>query len=154
MMVKLPKNLRKKLTPWENEHVVQLQVNLAWEIIQGPLYKGFTYSKSHIVFCGLASLADAVMVILIYFLLAIIYKDPLWINHINLKRILILILIGGIGAILAEMYHLSLGNWSYASSMPILSFVNAGLSPVLQFMFLPVLIFYLSLLRCENKRTH
>ena len=119
-------------------------LNFAWEIIHGPLYKGFTYSTSHIAFCGLASVADAFMVLLIYFILAIVYKDPLWIKHINLQRTLILILIGGIGAILAEMRHLSLGNWSYASSMPILPFVNAGLSPVLQFMFLPVLIFYLS----------
>ena len=54
-------------------------LNFAWEVIQGPLYKGFTYSISHIAFCGLASLADAIMVILIYFVLAIIYKDPLWI---------------------------------------------------------------------------
>jgi len=129
-------------------------LNFAWEIIQGPLYKGFTYSISHVVFCGLASLADAIMVILIYFVLAIIYKDPLWIKHINLQRTLILILIGGIGAILAEMRHLSLGNWSYASSMPVLPFVNAGLSPVLQFMFLPVLIFYLSFSQLENRRTH
>ena len=126
-------------------------LNFSWEIIQGPLYKGFTYSISHIVFCGLASLADAIMVILIYFVLAIIYKDPLWIKHINLQRTLILILIGGIGAILAEMRHLSLGNWSYASSMPVLPFVNAGLSPVLQFMFLPVLIFYLTFSQLVNR---
>ena len=119
-------------------------LNFAWEIIQGPLYTGFTYNLSHIAFCGLASVADAIMVVLIYFVLAIIYKDPLWIKHINLQRSLILILIGGIGAILAEMRHLSLGNWSYAPTMPVLPFVNAGLSPVLQFMLLPGLIFYIS----------
>ena len=81
------------------------------------------------------------MVLLIYFILAINYEDPLWIKHINLQRTLILILIGGIGAIFAEMRHLSLGNWAYGPSMPILPFVNAGISPVLQFMLLPGLIF-------------
>jgi signal transduction histidine kinase len=125
--------------------------NFAWEIIQGPFYKDFTYSISHIAFCGLASIADAIMVLLIYFVLAIVYKDPLWIKHINLQRTLILILIGGIGAILSEMRHLSLDNWSYASSMPVLPFVNAGLSPVLQFMLLPVLIFYLSFSQLVNR---
>lgn len=119
-------------------------LNFAWEIIQGPLYIGFTYSVFHIAFCGLASVADAIMVLLIYFIMTIIYKDLLWIKHINLQRALILILIGGIGAILAEMRHLSLGNWAYAPSMPILPFVHAGLSPVLQFMLLPGLIFYVS----------
>lgn len=119
-------------------------LNFAWEIIQGPLYIGFTYSISHIAFCGLASVADAIMVLLIYFVMTIIYKDPLWIKHINLPRSLILILIGGVGAILAEMRHLSLGSWAYAQSMPVLPFVYAGLSPVFQFMLLPGLIFYIS----------
>jgi hypothetical protein len=119
-------------------------LNFAWEIIQGPLYIGFNYSIFHIAFCGLASAADAIMVLLIYFVLIIIYKDLLWIKHINIQRILILILIGGVGAILAEIRYLSIGNWAYAPSMPILPFVNAGLSPVIQFMLLPGLIFYIS----------
>ena len=119
-------------------------LNLAWELIQAPLYNGFTFSVSHITFCGLAALADAIMVMLIYFSLAIIYKNPLWIQRFNFQRTFTLILIGGIGAILSEMRHLSIGTWSYTSSMPILPFVHAGLSPVLQFMVLPGLIFYLS----------
>ncbi|MDZ4808243.1 MAG: hypothetical protein SGI96_08215 [Bacteroidota bacterium] len=128
-------------------------LNFAWEIIQGPLYIGFTYSISHIAFCGLASVADAIMVLLIYFVLTIIYKDPLWIKNINLQRSLILILIGGIGAILAEMRHLSFSNWSYAPAMPVLPFVNAGLSPVLQFMLLPGLIFYVSSILLKNRKS-
>jgi signal transduction histidine kinase len=119
-------------------------LNFAWEIIQGPLYKGFEYKISHIAFCGLASVADAIMVLLIYFVLALIYKDPLWIKHLDLKRTLIIVLIGGTGAVLAEIRHLSQGNWAYAPSMPVIPFVNAGLSPVLQFMLLPVLIYYVA----------
>ena len=119
-------------------------LNFAWEIIQGPLYKGFTYKISHIGFCGLASVADAIMVLLIYFVLATVYKDPLWIKHLNLKRTLILVLVGGLGAILGEMRNLSQDNWAYAPSMPILPFVYTGLSPVLQFMLLPFLIYYVT----------
>lgn len=96
------------------------------------------------IFCGLASVADAIMVLLIYFVLALIYKDPLWIKHLNLKRTLIIVLLGGTGAVLAEIGHLSQDNWAYASSMPIIPFINVGLSPILQFMFLPVLSYYLS----------
>ena len=124
--------------------LVAFVLNFAWEIIQGPLYKNFTYSISHIAFCGLASVADTIMVLLTYFVLAIVYKDPLWIKHLNLERTLMLVLVGGIGAILAEMRFLSQGDWAYAPSMPILPFVNAGLSPVLQFMLLPVLIYYVT----------
>ena len=126
-------------------------LNFAWEIVQAPLYKDFTYRLSHIIFCGLASVADAIMVMLIYFFLAIIYKNPLWIKHINFQRTLTLVLIGGIGAVLSEMRHLSIGTWSYTSFMPTLPFVHAGVAPVLQFMILPGLIFIVSFLLCKNK---
>ncbi len=109
-----------------------------------PLYKDASFNLQHIAFCLLASVADAIMVLLLYFLFAFICKQPLWIKDLSLQRVLILMAVGGIGAILAEMRHLSQGNWAYASSMPILPFINVGLSPVLQFMFLPVLSYYLS----------
>ncbi len=124
--------------------VLSLLLNLAWEVIQMPLYKDASFDIQNIAFCGLASVADAIMVLLIYFVLALIYKEPLWIKHLNLKRTLIIVLIGGTGAVLAEMRHLSQDNWAYASLMPIVPFINVGLSPVLQFMFLPVVSYYLS----------
>jgi len=118
--------------------------NFAWEMLQMPLYEDMRLNMQTAIFCGLASVADAIMVLLIYFVLALIYKDPLWIKHLNLKRTLIIVLLGGTGAVLAEIGHLSQDNWAYASSMPIIPFINVGLSPILQFMFLPVLSYYLS----------
>jgi len=76
---------------------------------------------------------------------ALIYKNPLWVEGLTFKRVFILIVVGAIGAILAEIRHLAAGNWSYAPSMPIIPLVNAGLSPVLQFMLLPVIIYLSSL---------
>ena len=52
-------------------------LNLAWELLQGPLYKGHSYSKKSIAICTLASVADAIMVILIYFSFALIWKNPI-----------------------------------------------------------------------------
>jgi len=107
--------------------VLSFLLNLAWEVIQMPLYKDASFDIQHIAFCSLASVADAILVLLIYFVFALIYKDPLWIKHLNLKRTLIIVLIGGTGAVLAEIRHLSQDNWAYASSMPILPFINVGL---------------------------
>ncbi len=121
-------------------------LNFAWEIIQIPLYKSNVYDIQHISFCALASVADVIMVLLIYFGFALVYKNAFWIKNINIQRALLLILTGGIGAILLEMRHLSEGDWAYNSSMPIIPVVNAGISPVLQFMLLPLLIYYVSFL--------
>ena len=130
--------------------ILAFVLNFAWEIIQVPLYKNNVYDVRHISFCALATLADVIMVILIYFGFALVYKNAFWIKNINIRSALLLILTGGIGAILAEMRHLSKADWAYSSSMPIIPLVNAGISPVLQFMLLPILIYRVSLLILYN----
>ena len=119
-------------------------LNFAWEMLQMTLFLNMSPSWQSTLFCTFASVADVIMVLLLYFGFATIYKQPFWIKNINIQRSLMLILIGGIGAVLAELRHLSQGNWAYAPSMPIVPFVNVGLSPVLQFMFIPALSYYLS----------
>ena len=118
--------------------------NVSWEILQMPLFKGGVYDWQHIMFCGLASIADVIMVLIIYFGFALIYKNAFWVKNLNTKSIILLLLIGGIGAVLAEVWQLSIGTWSYTSDMPLIPVVNVGLSPVLQFMILPILIYRLS----------
>jgi len=132
--------------------VFSFLLNFTWEVIQISLYKGSSCSIGHIAFCGLASVADSIMVLLLYFGVAFIFRKPLWIQHLKWQRIAIVILIGGTGAVLAEMRHLSSGSWAYADSMPIIPIVNVGISPVLQFMVLPLLIYFLSFLLLKKYR--
>ena len=124
--------------------VLSFLLNFAWELFQVPLYIPSLYSLEHVAFCALASLADVIMVLLLYFGFALIFKNFLWIQHLNWKLIVIVILTGGAGAVLAEIRHLSLGTWAYSHSMPIIPLINVGISPVLQFMILPLLIYLLS----------
>ena len=120
-------------------------LNFAWELLQLPLYKNAAYNIEHIAFCALASIADVLMVLLLYFSFAFIFKDAFWIQDLQFKRVLLLIILGGVGAVLFEMRHLLLGSWAYDKSMPILPFVSVGITPVVQFMILPVLIYFISL---------
>ena len=119
-------------------------LNFVWELVQMPLYKDAPYTTSHIAFCALASVADALMVLLIYLVLALIFKNPFWVQNIQWQRVVIVIVIGGVGAILSEMRHLSISSWAYDDSMPIIPMVNVGLSPLLQFALLPIVIYLLS----------
>jgi hypothetical protein len=48
-------------------------LNFAWEVIQIPLYKDASFGLGHILFCALASVADAVMVLLLYFSFAFLW---------------------------------------------------------------------------------
>ena len=118
--------------------------NLIWELIQIPLYKNGSYSLEHIAFCGLASIADAILVMLLFFGSAVIFKNLFWIRDKKWQQIIIVILIGGIGAVLGEMRHLSIVSWAYADAMPIIPSLNVGLSPILQFMILPIVVYITS----------
>ena len=124
--------------------ILAFLLNFAWEIMQMPLYQGSSYSISSIGFCALASVADAIMVLLLYLGFAFILKNMFWVEFLNTQQIIFVILTGGTGAILSEMRHLSLGSWVYADAMPIIPYINVGISPVLQFMILPLLTYFLS----------
>ncbi len=124
--------------------VLAFLLNFAWELAQMPLYDRASFTINHVAFCSLGSVADALMVLLLYFGLAFIFKNPLWINPLKWQRIVIVVLTGGIGAALSEMRHLALGNWAYSDLMPLIPVLNVGVSPVLQFMILPVVTYILS----------
>ncbi len=133
--------------------ILAFAFNFAWEIIQLPLYKDYAFDIRHVSFCALASLADVMMVLLIYFVFAKIYKSPFWIKGLTFEKALFITFTGGIGAALSEMRHLSKGDWSYSSYMPVVPIIHVGLSPLLQFMLLPLLIYFVSfsiLSRFEN----
>lgn len=121
--------------------LIAFSLNFLWEVGQGPLYEGFGYDAQHIMFCALASIADMLMVLILLFGFGLLYRDVFWINYLGPKRILILIMAGTVGAITAEMWHISRGDWGYAEAMPMVPWVQVGLSPVLQFAVLPLLIF-------------
>jgi hypothetical protein len=125
--------------------VLAFLLNLAWELRQMPLYDRASFGINHVLFCALGSVADTIMVLLLYFTFTIIFKNTLWIYPLKWQWIVVVVLTGGIGAVLSEMRHLSLGNWAYSDMMPLIPIFNVGLSPVLQFMILPVLIYILSL---------
>jgi hypothetical protein len=119
-------------------------LNFAWEMLQMSLYEGMKVTLQTAMFCGVASFADVTMVMMLYYAFAVVYKDAFWAQHFTPTRILLLIVVGAIGAFLAEMLHLSNGSWKYSESMPVLPIGNVGLSPVLQFIILPLLSYRIS----------
>ena len=124
--------------------ILAILLNLAWEMIQMPLYKNMEPGLQSTIFCGMASLADALMVVLLYYGLALVYKEAFWIKKAKILQIVALMMAGSIGAVFAELRHVSSGSWSYTDAMPLVPVINVGLSPVLQFMLLPAIIYYLS----------
>ncbi len=119
-------------------------LNFLWEMAQMPLFKNMPLNWETTFFCALASIADCIMVMILYLGFSLIYKNAFWFLQPSLLRVIFLITAGGLGAILAEKKHLFLGNWAYSTYMPLVPVVDIGLSPLLQFMVLPLLIYYVA----------
>ena len=87
-------------------------LNFVWEIVHCPLYTGGAYALAHVPVLALASLADAILVDLLYLGFALIYQNGLWVRPLTPLRAFWLVVVGGMGAILSEVVHLSAGHWS------------------------------------------
>ncbi len=118
--------------------IIGFVLNFIWEILHSPLYLGYINNTHHVLISALASVADALMSILLYIGFAFILKDPYWIKLLTIKRAVLVGTVGGVGAMVSEVLHVSGGDWAYESTMPIIPILNVGLSPVLQFITLPL----------------
>lgn len=131
--------------------ILAVLLNFAWEMLQMPLYKNMELNLKSAIFCSVASITDGIMVVLLYYSFALVYKETFWIQKLKGLRIFALMMAGGTGAVVAEIRHVSSGSWSYTEAMPLLPVVDVGLVPVLQFMLLPAIIYYLSFRKIKMK---
>ena len=124
--------------------IIGFLLNLIWENVQAPLYEGFTNFWEHFMMCFWASLVDAAVILLLYALFALWYKDSFWIKHLNWKNGLVLMLVGAAIALGFEFWAFENEAWAYTERMPVVPALNIGLSPLLQMMLLPLFTFILS----------
>lgn len=119
-------------------------LNLIWEVAQRPLYEGCVGIWYHLPNCLWASIVDAIVILVFWFLFTSYYKNPFWIKHISWKDVLVLMLLGAAVAVGFEQLMAGERFWSYTDAMPVVPFLATGLSPLLQMMILPSLTFWLS----------
>lgn len=119
--------------------------NLIWENLQAPLY-GYSYVKfwQHFGMCFWATIGDVVFIVVLYGIMAWLRKNWFWILEIKIQDIVILLLLGGLGAVVIEKVALGLFAWRYTSAMPVIPWLKVGLIPVLQMLILPLWSFYLT----------
>ncbi len=109
-----------------------------------PLYDvGGLAFWEHFPMCVIATVWDAIIITGMYLIFKAAFGDYFWINNLNWKKVLPVIVLGLFVALFIEERALYDGRWAYNELMPIVPFSHAGLSPVLQMMFLPVGTFYL-----------
>ena len=78
---------------------ISLFLNFVWENLQAPLYQGYSNFWQHLPICSIASLGDVLIILLLYFILAIFNKDIYWITKMSKIDILTVIFLGMLVAV-------------------------------------------------------
>lgn len=122
---------------------ISLVLNLAWENLQAPLYQGYSNFWQHLPICSIASLGDVLIILVLYFVLAIVNRDMLWISKMNRADVAVLIVLGVLVAIGIEKWALATERWQYNLSMPLIPYIEVELLPALQMGLLPLFTYYI-----------
>lgn len=119
-------------------------LNIALENLQAPLYRGYSNFWQHLPICSIASLGDVLIILVLYFVLAIVNRNIFWVTKMSRADVAIVITLGASVAVGIEKWALVVDRWQYSSAMPLVPFIEVGLLPVLQMSLLPLLTYYIS----------
>jgi len=115
-------------------YIVSFLLNFIWENIHYLLYTHYEGGEITRFILFRASLADALI-------LTVLAVPLLFIWYFK-RNIWLIIPVGLILAILIEMNALMVGRWAYNEYMPIIPFLNVGLTPTIQLALTGYLTYY------------
>jgi len=120
--------------------------NLAWEIAQLPLYTIWTEaSAAEQVFAILhCTIGDTLIGAATLAIALIIFGDRNWPTRHYWRAALAATVLGIVYLVFSEWLNVSVrGNWAYRDMMPTFGPLDTGLAPLLQWIALPPLVFFL-----------
>jgi len=118
-------------------------LNLVWEFGQVPLYRDLP-SLGHwasIKFCARATLGDAVIAVVAFWVVAALVASRRWITAPSAVHVACFVGAGlAISTALEWMAVHVQARWAYGTSMPMVPVLRVGLAPVLQWVIAPPLV--------------
>ena len=119
-------------------------LNYAWELTQAPLYGGVATASYWTVVkgCARATAGDGLILLVAYWSVAAVARDRRWFACLTLLRLAVFVSVGL--AITIGLERLALQSpfngwgWTYAESIPLVPGIGVGLTPLLQWLILPL----------------
>lgn len=129
--------------PEFNVAVFAFLLNLPWEFAQVPLFADMP-SAGHwraIQVCGRATLGDVVIALTAFWVVAASARARRWILAPTPRQVAGFVAVGVLITIVMEWLATQVvGRWAYAEAMPVVPVLGVGLSPLLQWIVLPLLV--------------
>lgn len=131
--------------PELNVVVFALLLNFPWEILQAPLFEQMADAPhwEAIKTCSRATLGDAAIMLAAYWAVAATRGNRNWIARPDTASVLLFAALGELTTAIIERLALAgfwLESWTYSAAMPTLPGIGVGLSPLLQWLVLPLLV--------------
>ena len=125
--------------------VVSVLLNYVWEVAQMPLYQRQGSWLEQAAHCIVPALGDGILVLTILGAGWIAFGSVTWTDSRDPASFALMLSVG-LGLALAVEWvglHL-LRRWAYSDRMPLLPLLGVGVSPLLQMLVLPPVIFGIS----------
>ena len=125
-------------------------LNFIWEELHSVLYSSYQGAPITHLILFRAALFDAFVITLLAFSLFLL-KSDLYRSHRGLTSALFVLSLV-LFAVILEKWALSTSRWVYADTMPLIPYLNAGLTPAVQLGLLGYLAFKISLIKKAASR--
>lgn len=135
----------KRLTtaPEFNVAVFSFLLNFVWEFIQVPTYAGMMES-SHwegVKLCTSATFGDVGFALTAFWITSAVARSRQWILSPTTRDLLVFLAVGIALTVGFEFYYTNISlRWTYSDLMPLVPPFGTGLSPLLQWIVVPLLV--------------
>lgn len=122
-----------------------LLLNLPWEILQAPLFAGMADAPfaDAIQGCARGTAGDAVILLLAYWTVSAIAGSRQWILDPSNGQLTLLVVPGVVVTLAIESLATRgywVHTWGYARTMPVVPVIEVGITPLIQWGILPLLV--------------
>ncbi|MCP3055579.1 hypothetical protein [Aurantimonas marianensis] len=114
-----------------------------WEFLQIPTFEGMAELRhwEGVKICTYATVGDVGIALAAFWITSLAARTRHWICHKKAWQLLVFLIVGIVITIGLEFYYVEISNrWSYSELMPLVPPFGTGLSPLLQWIVVPLLV--------------
>ena len=114
--------------------VLALPPYFAWEMLQAPAFTGMPPGWwPATAVCALAAVGDGVLVVVVFALCALLFRDWRWFSPPRAARYAVVVAAAVVVQVVIEWIMVyRLGRWGYGPRQPIVPLLGVGVLPVVQ----------------------
>ncbi|HEV8439527.1 MAG TPA: hypothetical protein VGT40_15660 [Methylomirabilota bacterium] len=139
-------NVAVRFQPTGRLLAIALPLYFVWEMAQAPAFTGMPQGWwAATAVCALAALGDGVIIVALWALGTVLWRDVQWFVPPRWTRYAVVVLVGiALQATIEWIMVYRLGRWGYSPAHPLVPVVKIGALPVLQAVTLSPLAFWLT----------